>query len=164
MNKYLRVFLLLIGFVGTGIMLLNGCSPKEEAAKEYSDSATGDIREETKSVKVLPDFLTNQSEDLGRIYKAVASHKEVVEKMPCFCGCGESVGHKSNYDCFVYSDPSGEKIVWDDHATKCGVCLETAVEAINQFENGKSIKTIRKEIEAKYEEGYAEPTPTPSVS
>ena len=33
-------------------------------------------------------------------YKAARENPELLEKMPCYCGCF-SQGHTSNYDCFV---------------------------------------------------------------
>ncbi len=55
------------------------------------------------------------------------------------------------------------KVVWDDHGTKCGVCLEIAAQSVSDLESGKSIKQIRQSIDEKYKSGYAKPTPTPEV-
>ena len=56
----------------------------------------GDLREETASVEVLPSFLEDKPEDMQLIYSAAAQHKEVLEFIPCYCGCGTSAGHKSS--------------------------------------------------------------------
>ncbi|KGX91466.1 PCYCGC motif-containing (lipo)protein [Pontibacillus marinus] len=164
MLQKLKVSTLLAGLLVMTIAA-SGCGKHEENADQgFSDSAIGDIREETKSHSVLPSFLEEKPEQMSVIYEAVVNHKEVVEQMPCYCGCGESVDHKSNYDCFVYDDTEKDSVVWDDHATKCGVCLETAVESINQYNEGKSIKEIRNMIDETYNNGdYAKPTPTPPV-
>lgn len=35
-------------------------------------------------------------------YLFAAQHPEVLEYMPCYCGCErEGIGHRSNYDCFI---------------------------------------------------------------
>lgn len=41
--------------------------------------------------------------------------------------------------------------------------MEIAAEAIMKFEKGDAVKDIRKAIDEKYKDGYAEPTPTPAI-
>lgn len=121
----------------------------------------GDIQELTASMDVLPGFLDKQPKEIAAIYAAAYKYKELLESMPCYCGCGGSAGHKDNYDCFVAENKEGGEIVWDDHGTKCGTCLEIAAVSMSESANGKSDLEIRKMIDEKYKEGYAEPTPTP---
>ncbi|QFT89293.1 hypothetical protein FIU87_11590 [Bacillus sp. THAF10] len=121
----------------------------------------GDIREETASVEELPTFLTNKPDDMKVIYSAAAKHEELLSQIPCYCGCGTSAGHKNSYDCFVHENKNDGSLVWDDHGTKCGVCLEIAATAVMDYSEGKSVKEIRDKIDDAYKEGYAEPTPTP---
>ena len=80
--------------------------------------------------------------------------------MPCYCGCGESAGHKSNLNCFIQEKREDGSIVWDDHGTRCLVCLEIAVQSAQLHKEGKSLKEIRQFIDDTYKEGYAKPTPT----
>ncbi|MCP3029379.1 PCYCGC domain-containing protein [Halobacillus sp. A5] len=150
--------------------LLSGCS--EENNEESSDNheghvhettESGDVREETSSYEQLPGFLDEKPEDMQNIYAAVAQNKDLLENIPCYCGCGETAGHRDNYDCFVHESREDESLVWDDHGTKCGVCLEIAAQAIVDHQDGKSVKEIREDIDKQYEDGYAEPTPTPEV-
>ncbi|TYR81588.1 hypothetical protein FZC66_07060 [Priestia megaterium] len=124
---------------------------------------THDVREETANNQTLPEFLNEKPETMKTIYAAAAENKELLENIPCYCGCGESAGHKDNYDCFVNENKENGRVVWDDHGTKCGVCLEIAAQSISDLENGKSIKEIRQNIDAAYKEGYAKPTPTPKI-
>jgi len=148
------------------LLLLTACSNEKSHETKHDNSAHeegGDIREKTASIEVLPDFLNEKPEDMQKIYTIAAKNKELLEQIPCYCGCGESVGHKDNYDCFVHQN-NGKAITWDDHGTKCGVCMEIAVEAVRAQKAGQSVKEIRKAIDEKYKEGYAEPTPTPAVS
>lgn len=136
---------------------------KSQSSSQESDHGVSDIREETKNVETLPSFLSEKPENIQTIYKAVAMHKELLEKMPCYCGCGEEAGHKNNYDCFVNENNPDGSLVWDDHGTKCGVCLEIAAKSVLDFSEGKSIKEIREKIDTVYKKGYAKPTPTPEV-
>ncbi|MGQ3378108.1 PCYCGC motif-containing (lipo)protein [Priestia endophytica] len=130
---------------------------------QHSESASGDIREETAGNSVLPNFLKDKPDDMKVIYADAAQSKELLEQIPCYCGCGESAGHKNNYDCFVHENKIDGKVVWDDHGTKCGVCLEIAAQSVSDLKAGKSIKEIRQSIDEIYKSGYAEPTPTPEV-
>lgn len=135
---------------------------KHENHDENSHLAeNGDLQEETKSVDVTPKFLEDKPEDMVTIYKAAAKSKDILESIPCYCGCGESADHKNNYDCFVAENKKDGSIVWDDHGTRCLACLEIAAESVVQYNSGKSPKEIREFIDNKYKEGYAKPTPTP---
>jgi hypothetical protein len=121
----------------------------------------GDIREETKSAQVLPQFLDSKHENITAVYAAAAKYKELLEQIPCYCGCNESVAHRDNYDCFIHENKENGAVVWDDHGTKCEVCLVIASESISQFNEGKSLKEIRQYIDQKYKNGFPKPTPTP---
>ena len=41
-------------------------------------------------------------------------------------------------------------MVWDDHGTRCGVCLEIAAQSILDLRDGMSIKDIRTKVDEKY--------------
>ncbi|MFD1708199.1 PCYCGC motif-containing (lipo)protein [Siminovitchia sediminis] len=148
-------------------MILAACSSNEHkhAEEQLGEEAVihGAIREETTGLQEWPSFLHDKPEDMKIIYQAAALNAELLEKMPCYCGCGESVGHKDNYDCFVHENKEDGSVVWDDHGTKCIVCLEIAAQSINDYQDGRSVKEIRQMIDEQYKEGYAEPTPTEEV-
>jgi hypothetical protein len=162
----------------TASLLIAGCGNQKEIDhqnheehKQQSKSnnlndhtkhmANGDVQELTASMDVMPAFLQKQPKEISAIYAAAPRYKKVLESMPCFCGCGESAGHKNNYDCFVADNQMDGKILWDDHGTKCGTCLEIAAYSMQLTEEGKSTLEIRKMIDEKYKDGYAKPTPTP---
>lgn len=146
-------------------ILLGACSSedKTEHATHADSHTVKDLREETAARDIAPAFLKQHDTSMTTIYLAAAQHQELLEQMPCYCGCGESAGHTSNYDCFIHENEQDGTTTWDDHGTRCGTCLEIAAESINAYSAGKSVKEIRKMIDEKYAEGYAEPTPTPSI-
>lgn len=133
---------------------------QKEASHEEHGHASGDIQEKTASADVLPSFLDNKSEDIRLVYQIAGQSTEILEWMPCYCGCGESVGHKSNLNCFIEEKREDGTIVWDDHGTRCLTCLEIAVQSAKMHKDGKSLKEIRQTIDNTYKEGYAKPTPT----
>lgn len=126
--------------------------------------ANGDLQEETKSAEILPSFLENQTDDLKLVYKAAGQATEILKWMPCYCGCADSANHKSNLNCFIKEVKDNGTVVWDDHGTRCIVCVEIAIKSIKQAQEGASLKEIRKQIDQDYKEGYSEPTPTPMPS
>lgn len=154
-------------------LILSACSSKEEShdAEKHEEShaseehtshnhLSGDLQEVTSSASELPKFLDSQHEDIRLVYAAAGKATEILEWMPCYCGCGESAGHRSNLNCFIAETREDGSIVWDDHGTRCLVCLEIAVESIQLYQDGKSLKEIRNIIDTKYQDGYATPTPT----
>ncbi|MBM7604281.1 bacterioferritin-associated ferredoxin [Metabacillus crassostreae] len=157
--------------VFTAVAIVSGCSNTSGSNDtnehtdhaEHQDHVINDIREETTGIDILPTFLNDKPENMQVIYQAASQHKDLLEKIPCYCGCGESANHKSSYDCFVFENKEDGNIIWDDHGTKCGVCLEIAAQSIVDFQEGKSVKDIRSKIDEMYKEGYSTPTPTPEV-
>lgn len=159
-------------FLTTIFIILSGCSSSDETStngtnensknsNEHSYHAeNGDLREKTSGASELPVFMMDKHEDMQNIYMASAQHQELLEYIPCYCGCADSADHQSALNCFVYETKESGEVVWDDHGTRCGVCLETAAESINQYRDGKSIKEIRDYIDEAYKEGFSEPTPT----
>lgn len=121
---------------------------------------SSDIQELTASADMLPKFLDGQHENIRLVYAAAGKATDILQWIPCYCGCGESVGHRSNLNCFVAEKREDGSILWDDHGTRCLVCLEIAVTSIQMAQEGKTLKEIREAIDSNYEQGYATPTPT----
>ena len=161
----------------SGTVLLGGCSGNHPAVSERQEAeasshgheghsgqtmlVNGDTREITSSVDILPSFLDNQSEEIRTVYGIAAQIQDVLSWIPCYCGCGDSAGHKNNLNCFINEAREDGSIEWDDHGTRCGVCLTIAVESAQMKQDGKSLTEIRSAIDEKYKTGYAKPTPTP---
>ncbi|MFT9818040.1 PCYCGC motif-containing (lipo)protein [Lysinibacillus sp. NPDC056185] len=165
MKKLLSIFtlsLLVLSACGEDQQAVekNQNAAQKEASHEEHGHASGDIQEETASADVLPSFLDNKSEDIRLVYQIAGQSTEILEWMPCYCGCGESAGHKSNLNCFIEEKRKDGTIVWDDHGTRCLVCLEIAVQSAKMHKDGMSLKEIRQTIDNTYKEGYAKPTPT----
>lgn len=164
----LKYMVLTLGICST--LLFSACTEDKIVVEKEADhdshteqTVSGDIHEETSNKDTAPKFLTDKSEDMKTIYLAVAQNQELLEKIPCYCGCGEEVNHKNNYDCFIHENKKSGEVVWDDHGTKCGVCLEIAAQSILDLNTGMTIKEIRTKVDKAYKNGYAKPTPTPEV-
>lgn len=124
----------------------------------------GDIQETTANKDILPSFLDGQDEKIVQTYKIVGNYADILEHMPCYCGCGETVGHRSNANCFIKERHTDGSITWDDHGTRCVVCIEIALYTAHLTNEGKTLKEIRETIDNFYKEGYMAPTDTPMPS
>jgi hypothetical protein len=95
-------------------------------------------------------------------YDFAAQHPEILNYVPCYCGCG-SQGHKANESCFVARrDPRGNVIEWDTHGFGCTICIDVAREAMQMYSSGADVHSIRAAIERKWTPGNAAgKTPTP---
>jgi hypothetical protein len=146
-------------------VVVSACGAQKDASHQahsaQQEQSTSDLQERTASVDILPSFLEKQPEQIRLVYEASGKATEILKWIPCYCGCGESAGHKSNMNCFIKEVKSDGSVVWDDHGTRCGVCLQIAVQSINMKQEGKSLKEIRAFIDKTYEKGYANPTDTP---
>ena len=72
-------------------------------------------------------------------YQTAKDIPEVLEQLPCFCGCMSSYGHKNNLFCFK-----------DQHGSGCDMCQNIALDARKMHDQGMSIAQIQEQIKAKY--------------
>ena len=71
-------------------------------------------------------------------YQTAKDIPEVLEQLPCFCGC-MSLGHKNNLFCFK-----------DQHGAGCDMCQNIALDARKMHDQGMSTAQIRENIKTKY--------------
>ena len=96
-----------------------------------------------------------------QVYEFAARHPEVLQYVPCYCGC-ERQGHTANHSCFVKSRATdGRVIEWDTHGIGCAICLEVGRDAMTMFNAGLKPLAIRDAIDKKYGSHFPSSTPTP---
>jgi hypothetical protein len=99
---------------------------------------------------------------MRQVYEFAARHPEVLQYIPCYCGC-ENVGHKANHDCFVRSRAADGRVTqWDSHGMGCAVCLGVGRRAMALFNQGMSVQQIRATIDREFGSHYPSHTPTPN--
>ena len=110
---------------------------------------------------LVPNMVPRSPDVIRAAYTFAAQHPDVLEYVPCFCGC-ETAGHKGNADCFVQSrNPDGSVREWDTHGMACTICIDVARHAMQLSASGGSVRDIRTAVEATYS-AYPRQTPTPT--
>jgi hypothetical protein len=117
--------------VGVGVLVggANGADPNDSFAAP---------KPATVSLANLPSAMADT-------YQYAADHAEHFMAIPCFCGCQQSLGHRSLEDCFV--TPGGD---WDAHASGCGVCTAEAIAAKELLDSNTPINEVRRVIVARF--------------
>jgi len=96
-----------------------------------------------------------------QVYEFAARHPEVLQYVPCYCGC-ERLGHNGNHDCFVKSRAATGRVTeWESHGMGCAICLDVGRDAMTLFNAGNSVTQIRAAIDKKYGTYFPSSTPTP---
>jgi len=78
----------------------------------------------------------------GRVaegYRIARERPELLERLPCYCGCYLTDGHQNNLDCFR-----------DAHGETCDMCLSIAIEAEKMAQAGYSVEDIKAVIDRKF--------------
>ncbi len=85
-----------------------------------------------------------KNEKIKEAYLFAQEHPELLEKMPCHCGC-MNMAHKSNKDC--YFDQEGNLI---EHASHCSGCTGITLDVKEMYGQGKSIAEMKTFVDEKY--------------
>ena len=82
-------------------------------------------------------------------YQFAVANPEVLQQLPCYCGCGV-MGHTSNYACYVAGVDSSGQITFDPHALGCTICVDITQDAMRLLKQGKPVPEIRAYIDQTY--------------
>jgi hypothetical protein len=91
-------------------------------------------------------MLNTVSPEIASHYHFADAHPSVYERVPCFCGCDQMLGHRSLLDCFVKPEGAG----WEPHASGCGVCIQESQMIRRMLARGVSPNQISDTIVAQY--------------
>lgn len=91
-------------------------------------------------------------------YAYALYHPQVVQWMPCYCGCAR-MDHRSNLDCYLKRVAPGQKTQFEEHASYCEICVETTLLTKQLISEGKSLREIRQAVDSTFG-GTTEGTPT----
>jgi hypothetical protein len=111
---------------------------------------------------VWPARYQQAPQSVREAYAFAVDHQAELRYIPCFCGCGTSVGHRNNFECFVKDQTEPGTFILDPHGFACGTCIGVALDTKAMVATGMRVRAIRAAIDAKWMgTGPATPTPYP---
>lgn len=101
------------------------------------------------SLAQMPDNIQQAPATVREAYQFAVFNKEVLEQLPCYCGCG-AMGHTSNYSCYISGEDDKRQLVFDNHALGCQICVDITQDAMRLLDEGQSIDEIFDYVDATY--------------
>ena len=154
-----------VALVAAGTAPAQAGRPRATAGSQIAGSAP--MRPHTGPLPALPRVSFQPSHPwpaVQQAYEFAARHPEVLQYVPCYCGC-EQHGHTANHSCFVKSRAADGRVTeWDSHGIGCSVCLQVSLDAMALFNQGHKPRAIRDAIDKKYASNFPSSTPTPRPS
>lgn len=90
--------------------LIGGCSSTSNEAGSSSGNQV-----QLAPASQLSDQVKQAPPVVQEAYQFAIANPELLQKIPCYCGCG-NMGHMSNLDCFVQEFEPDGSVVFDYHA------------------------------------------------
>jgi len=140
----LRRILLITFILSLAAGLLTGCgttSSKTPAAVDHDLSMA--------PMSMMPDDVKSAPVVTQQAYQFAVANPEVMQHIPCYCGCG-SMGHTSNYSCYVEGVDAAGKVKFDAHALGCSICVDITQDAMRLTKEGKSPQAIKAYVDKTY--------------
>lgn len=102
------------------------------------------------SMEGMPAEVQSAPVTVQQAYQFAYANEDVLTQLPCYCGCG-SIGHTSNYACYVAEqNPDGSIAQFDNHALGCSICIDITQDAMRLLDDGKSVPEIRAYVDQTY--------------
>lgn len=118
-------------------LLLAGCSSTENKAYDLAP------------IQEMPSEVQSAPQVVSEAYRFAVANPDVLEQMPCYCGCG-GMGHTSNYSCYVAGENDDGSPNFDNHALGCSICVDITVDAMRMLDEGKPLSEIRSYVDQTY--------------
>lgn len=112
-------------------------------------------------LSAMPQAVHTAPQAVQQAYQFNVANPDTMQHIPCYCGCG-SMGHDSNYACYVQDVNANGEIAFDNHALGCSICVDITRDVMRGLQDGKDLKTVRLEIDTKYSR-FGPSTPTQPV-
>jgi len=97
----------------------------------------------------MPADVQSAPVTVQQAYQFAAANPDMMKQIPCYCGCG-SMGHTSNYSCYVSSVDDKGNVTFDNHALGCSICVDITQDVMRLLKEGKTVPEIRTYVDATY--------------
>ena len=101
------------------------------------------------SMAEMPADVQSAPVSVQQAYQFAFANLDVMTQIPCYCGCG-TMGHTSNYSCYVSSVNANGTITYDAHALGCSICVDITQDAMRMLKDGKTVPEIRAYVDQTY--------------
>jgi hypothetical protein len=128
--------------------LLAGCGITVPASST-SSSTVAEHDMAMAPMSMMPDEVKSASLVTQQAYQFAVANPDVMQHIPCYCGCG-AMGHTSNYSCYVQSVDAAGKVKFDGHALGCSICVDITEDALRLSKQGKSPQDIKAYVDKTY--------------
>ena len=133
------------------------------SATEMPSAASHDPGTDAAAVETAwaarPDYVRGADARVQEAYRYALERPDVIRWMPCYCGCA-SMQHRTNLDCFMRARMTAGAVAFEQHASFCDVCVQTALLAKQRIGEGRSLAEIRAEVDATFGGNGVPGTPT----
>ena len=119
----IAALLVLGGIAWVSIRLMGGSNSESSSVTSHVETLS-------------PEMFTGRTREA---YQAAKDVPEVLEQLPCYCGCRQIFNHENNLFCFR-----------DEHASACTICEDIALEGRKMHDDGLPIEQIKQVIKEKY--------------
>lgn len=114
---------------------------------------------------IWPAWLASVPSQTKQAYLYAAQNHEVMQYIPCYCGCGSAShngGHQDNERCYIQARGADGWMILEPHATTCGTCVGITLDTKSWLVSGVSLKEVRSRIDKKWAAaGPSTPTKLP---
>ena len=101
------------------------------------------------SLADMPQEVQEAPVSVQQAYQFNVANPDVMTHIPCYCGCG-SMGHTSNYDCYVADVAADGAITYDPHALGCSICVDITQDTMRLLKQGKTVVEAKAVIDRTY--------------
>lgn len=96
-----------------------------------------------------PAYVRGADARTQEAYALAIARPDVIDWMPCYCGC-VAMDHRNNTDCYLKPRDEGAPMVFDEHASYCGICVDITLTAKSLLAEGRSLIEIRVDVDGEY--------------
>jgi len=119
------------------------------ALSACSTSKTSEVHLDMMSMDQMPADVQSAPVAVQEAYQFASINPDIMQNIPCYCGCG-SIGHTSNFDCYVSDTDAQGKVTFDNHALGCSICVDITQDVMRMLREGKSPQEARTYVDATY--------------
>jgi hypothetical protein len=139
-SQYLLILLLFAA-------LLSACAGGQSETAAPDPRAAKGLK--MASLDGMPAEVLSAPVQVQQAYQFAAANPEVMQQVPCYCGCGD-MGHTSNYACYVGGKNADGSLRYDTHALGCSICVDITQDTMRLLKEGKSVPEIKAYIDQTY--------------